>query len=183
MPMKHDEKGPNRTSIEEICRTTWKPLYQFIYYKVQNREEAQEITQETYIKAIPYFQKGQVESAKHMGFLKAVALNLIRDSWRMKQRRGTTLHLDSIPPLGAAVEDETRLSDDRFLIEKALGQLNREQQKVIELRILKGYSTAETAKLMGKTEGNIRVMQHRALQALAAIMKRFQETGGIYNEK
>ncbi|MFC5601753.1 RNA polymerase sigma factor [Sporosarcina koreensis] len=181
--MKHDEKGPNDTSIEEICRTTWKPLYQFIYYKVQNREEAQEITQETYIKAIPYLQKGRIDSAKHMSFLKTVALNLIRDSWRMKQRRGTPLHLDSITTPEAAVEDETRLSDERFLIEKALGQLNDEQRNVIELRILKGYSTAETAKLMGKTDGNIRVMQHRALQALAAIMKGFQGMGGMNNEE
>lgn len=34
-------------SIEEICSETWKPLYRFIYWRVQNREEAEEIVQET----------------------------------------------------------------------------------------------------------------------------------------
>ncbi|MDW0116562.1 RNA polymerase sigma factor [Sporosarcina thermotolerans] len=183
MPMKHDELGPNNTPIEEICRTTWEPLYRFIYYKVQNREEAQEITQETYIKAIPYFRKGRIESAKYLSFLKTIALNLIRDSWRKKQRRGTTIELDAIQPLEAAVDDETSLSDQRFLIEKALGQLNEEQRTVIELRILKGYSTAETAKIMDKNDGNIRVMQHRALQALASILKKMNENGGMRNER
>src|SRR5690606_15290993 len=117
-PMKHDELGPSKPSIEEVCRKTWEPLYRFIYYKVQNREEAQEITQETYIKAIPYFRKGRIDSDKYMGFLKTVALNLIRDSWRKAQRRGTTIEFEAIQPLDSAVDDETGLSDQRFLIEK-----------------------------------------------------------------
>ncbi|WP_243120828.1 hypothetical protein [Pelotomaculum sp. FP] len=37
-------------SIEQICLATWEPLYRFIYFKVQNREEAEDITQETYVK-------------------------------------------------------------------------------------------------------------------------------------
>lgn len=40
----------DRDAIEKICLDTWEPLYRFIYYKVQNREEAEDITQETYIR-------------------------------------------------------------------------------------------------------------------------------------
>ena len=44
--LKKAAKGDHK-SIEQICLTTWEPLYRFIYYKVQNREEAEDITQET----------------------------------------------------------------------------------------------------------------------------------------
>lgn len=39
-------------AIKEICSSTWEYLYRFIYYKVQNRQETGDITQETYVKAI-----------------------------------------------------------------------------------------------------------------------------------
>lgn len=68
-------------------------------------------------------------------------------------------------------EDHTEVSARRLLIENALKELNEEQRKVIELRIIKGYTAAETGRLMKKKEGNIRVLQYRALRKLAEILK------------
>ncbi|NNA37656.1 RNA polymerase sigma factor, partial [Pseudomonas lundensis] len=62
-----------------MCLATWQSLYRFIYYKVQNREEAEDITQETYLKALSYMQKKNNKIEKHISFLKTVALNIIRD--------------------------------------------------------------------------------------------------------
>lgn len=173
MPEMKSGDENNLPSIEEICRSTWGPVYRFIYYKVQNREEAEEIVQEAYMKAIPYLEKGRVDSDKIIGFLKTVALNVLRDRWRMKKRRGTTADIEAIDPSESSIEDPTDSSVDRMLIEKALNELNEETRTIIELRILKGYSTAETARLLNKTEGNIRVIQHRALQLLGKILKSY----------
>jgi RNA polymerase sigma-70 factor, ECF subfamily len=55
MPDFKSRQQPNERSsnfIEDICTDTWEPVYRFIYYKVQNREEAEDTTQETYVKAI-----------------------------------------------------------------------------------------------------------------------------------
>ncbi|WP_099159121.1 RNA polymerase sigma factor [Virgibacillus ndiopensis] len=158
-------------SIEEICNTTWEPIYRFIYYKVQNREEAEDITQETYIKAMSHLQSGKVNPSKYIGFLKTVALNVLRDLWRKKKRRGTAVNIELINQMDDTAEDPAEMSAQRHLIENALSKLNKEQRTVIELRILKGYSVAETARLMNKKEVTIRVMQHRALQMLADILK------------
>ncbi|MCM3763854.1 RNA polymerase sigma factor [Neobacillus niacini] len=60
-------------SVEEICEATWKSVYKFIYYKVQNREEAEDITQETYVKAMANI-PGEAYSPKNIElFLKTVA--------------------------------------------------------------------------------------------------------------
>ncbi|WP_456307885.1 RNA polymerase sigma factor [Geobacillus vulcani] len=168
--MVHANEDSRVNWIEHLCLSTWESVYRLIYFKVQNREEAEDITQETYVRAIPYLQKNHVPPDKQMAFLKTVALNIIRDRWRQHQRRGTTADLEAIAPKEAAFEDPAEWSVQRMTIEKALNELNEEQRTVIELRIIKGYSVAETAQIMNKKETTIRVMQHRALQSLTRIL-------------
>ena len=154
-------------SIDDICEQTWEALYRYIYYKVQNREEAEDITQETYIKSLSYPKFNNIKFNEYIAFFKTVALNLIRDRWRKNKIRGTNINLDSIAYSKASVND---ISDQQLFIKSSLDKLNEEQRKVIELRIIEGYSVSETAELMGKKEGNIRVLQYRALKNLVNIM-------------
>lgn len=158
------------TSIEAICASTWKYIYRFIYYRVQNREEAEDITQETYARALSHFQKGNVGIDRYVGFLKTISINIIKDKWRMAKRRGANVDIEAVSPEETAIEDDAEASTQRILIENALKSLNEEQQRVIELRILRGYSVAEAAKIMNKKEGTLRTLQYRALQALAQIL-------------
>ncbi|HHV28920.1 RNA polymerase sigma factor [Acetivibrio mesophilus] len=158
-------------SVEEICSSTWEAVYRFIYYKVQNRQEAEDITQETYVKALSHLQKNSVKIEQYTGFLKTVALNILRDKWRKKKRRGTNVNIEAIDAEKTAIEDETEASAQRELIRNALDRLNEEQRMVVELRILKGYSVAETARIIKKKESTVRVLQYRALQTLASILK------------
>ncbi|MCC2684412.1 MAG: polymerase, sigma-24 subunit, subfamily [Paenibacillaceae bacterium] len=162
-------------SIEEICTATWESLYRFVYFKVQNRQEAEDTTQETYVKAYSHLQSGKVAPDKYIAFLKTIALNLIRDSWRRKKRRGPSIDVESVDPAHFAVEDHTEESAQRQAVQEALAQLNEDQRTVIELRILKGYSVADTAKLMGKQEVAIRVIQHRALKQMASLLNPIRE--------
>jgi len=158
-------------SIEEICTSTWEPLYRFIYFKVQNRQEAEDITQETYAKALSQISNNNIKIDKYISFLKTVSLNIIRDRWRKNKRWGENVNYENVNPEVTSEEDHTEVSARRLLIENALKELNEEQRKVIELRIIKGYTAAETGRLMKKKEGNIRVLQYRALRKLAEILK------------
>jgi len=168
--LKEDKDGDLKT-IEQLCTSTWETIYKFIYFKVQNREEAEDITQETYVKALSYLQKNSNKIDKQIGFLKTIALNVLRDQWRKNKRQGVSVNFELIDPKKCALEDSTESSAQRMLMETALNQLGEEQRTVIELRIIKGYSVAETAKMMDKKEATIRVMQYRALQALSKILK------------
>lgn len=158
-------------SIEEICASTWEPLYRFIYYKVQNREEAEDIIQDTFVKAIPYMQKGSARIEKHIGFLKTVSLNILRDKWRKKKHQAININLDDVKPEEISIEDSAEVSAQREQLKDALNRLNEEQRKVIELRILKGFTVTETARIMNKSEGAVRVLQYRSLKALSIILK------------
>jgi RNA polymerase sigma-70 factor, ECF subfamily len=167
--MEHKSKG-DKEFIEAICAQTWKELYRFIYYKVQNREEAQDITQETYVRAISYLDKNRGHIQNYGGYLRTIAINIIRDQWRRKKRVGYSINIDDIDPETYKEEDFTDVVNDRSVVQEALKQLKPEQQEVITLRIIKGYSTAETAKIMGRKEGTIRVIQYRALRILSELL-------------
>lgn len=158
--------------IEELCTSTWEHVYRFIYYKVQNREEAEDITQETYVKAISHLQKNNIRIERYIGFLKAVSLNVLRDRWRKYKHMGVKVNIEEANLFEAAADDLAEQASQRLLIEKAMKELNEEQRIVIELRIIKGYSAAEAAVLMNKKEGTIRVLQYRALQNLGAILRK-----------
>ena len=58
-----------------------------------------------------------------------------------------------------------------MFIRRSLDKLSDDQRKVVELRIIKGYSVSETAKIMDIKAGNVRVLQYRALKSLVTIMK------------
>lgn len=171
--MKNEQK--NKEIIEKLCIDTWRELYRFIYYKVQNREEAEDITQETYAKVISFFNKNEITILEYKSYLKTIAINLIRDQWRIKQRRGTSVNIEDVEAEKIALEDFTDSLNDREQIVQAMNQLTKEQKRVIELRIIKGYTVAETGRLMEKSEGAIRVLQLRSVRALAKILKEERE--------
>ena len=164
-------KIDDEKDVEQLCLNTWEPLYRFVYFKVQNREEAEDITQETYIKAISYMKKNNIKIDKFISFLKAVALNVLRDKWRKSKRQEMPINIEDINPVESSVDDQTELMGQREIIQNALMMLKEDQRTVVDLRILKGYSAADTAKKMDITEGNVRVLQYRALQNLTRILK------------
>lgn len=160
----------NLKSIEDICEQTWEPLYRYIYYKVQNREEAEDITQETYVKSLAYSKFNKIKFNEYIAFFKTVAINIIKDRRRQNKIRGTNINIDSISPSEASVDDISDITNQQLFLKNSLKKLNEKQRKVVELRIIKGYSVSETAKIMDITEGNIRVLQYRALKNLEKIM-------------
>jgi len=162
--------GGDQYSIEQVCLKTWEPLYRYIYFKVQNREEAEDITQETFVRALSYWKKEKLDLDKWPGFLKTIALNILRDRWRQKKRRGIALDFEKVNPSQLVSDDEQNSVTMRLQIENALAKLSAEQRRILELRIIQGYSVAETAGLVGKTEGAVRTAQYRALKALAQIL-------------
>ncbi len=156
--------------IEKLCMDTWREVYRFIYYKVGNREEAEDITQETYAKAMVYLRNEYAVIENYSAYLKAIALNLIRDEWRKQKKEPVSVDIEELD-LAAMEEDFTKTSEQRQTLKEALENLKEDQRRVIELRILKGYSVKETAAILKKKESHIRVIQLRALEKLAGILK------------
>jgi RNA polymerase sigma-70 factor (ECF subfamily) len=123
-----------------------------------------------YVRAIAYLEKHQNTVLDYRNYLKTIAMNIIRDQWRKKQR-GERVDAEEVYSLEMGEGDFTDEVNERTVVEEAMKQLTTKQQEVITLRIIKGYSAADTARIMGCKEGTVRVIQYRALQALSEILK------------
>lgn len=97
-----------------------------------------------------------------------IARSRLIDAWRREQRRPQTVGVDPDQmPDGAvlgAPADEFALR--RAAVDEILAQLTPDQRAVLVLRHLHQFSVAETAAILGKGEGAVRVLQHRALRSL-----------------
>lgn len=166
-----NQQNEQQEWMEQLCISTWKEIYRFVYYKVQNREEAEDITQETYARALSYLNKSDSKVSDYTNYLKTISINIIRDKWRAKMRRGDRINIEELHPEIMATKDFSDDIGEQEELREAMQQLTKDQQTVIALRIIKGYSSAETAKMMKKKEATVRVMQYRALKALAKILQ------------
>lgn len=164
--MLEQAKSGNRQALNQLVSFHWQPLYRYIYYKVRQKEEAEELTQETLLKAVSYLPKFEERGIPFRSFLMRIASNLVTDHWRKKARGGDTLPLtEAVVLSNDAGPDELAILEERkTIVHHAIETLPEEQKKVIQLRLLEGMSIKEAADLMKKTEGALKMLQQRALQ-------------------
>jgi RNA polymerase sigma-70 factor, ECF subfamily len=143
-------------------------VYSYVYSRVGNRADAEDLTQQVALKSLPRLRDGYPELAVR-AYLYATARSVMASFWSHRaltpeaelpedlwiDGRGDEL---ASPPLAAA------------RLRCTLNALPANYRLVLELRFLRGYSLRETAAEMGKTVGSVKVTQLRALRAAARVM-------------
>lgn len=160
----------DRTSLNILTTKYWQPIYRFVYHKVSDVDDAQEIAQETFLKALRALPRYQAMNASFKTYLLRIAQNLITDLWRKRGRSPQLIDIaDYQEPLvddSAAPETATLKAELQHDIKRLIAQLPEEQQRAIQLRLITGLSVSDTAQIMGKTDAAIKMLQQRALKNL-----------------
>jgi len=146
-------------------------VYRFLLARVGDADAAEEITSEVFLRLIEKIDKYRISPKDNVSIFSAwlyrLAYNKMIDIIR-KQKR--TKHVAIENAFGLASkgnlneEVETKLEVEHVV--QKLQFLNEQQRQVIVLRFLEGYSVAETAGIMQKSEGAIKALQHRSLNSL-----------------
>jgi RNA polymerase sigma factor (sigma-70 family) len=140
-------------------------VYAFIYARVGNRADAEDLTQQVAMKAIPRLRQGAPASAVR-GYLFATARSVLGAFWSVRLGLSEAeLHDDLAlkPPVSGPSEASLERA------QKILAALSDNYRRVLELRFLHGYSLKEVAAEMRSTVGAVKVMQLRALRAAAKV--------------
>jgi len=150
-------------------------IYRYVYYRVGSESEAEDLTEQVFLKAWEAIDRYQLRGAPFAAWLYRLAHNLVIDHYR---GRHPNTPLDDIaeaeePGIDVLVSVENQLEAEE--VREALRKLHPEHQQLIVLRFIEGLSHAEVALLIGKSEGAARVIQHRALQALAKALQISEE--------
>ncbi|KQL50366.1 hypothetical protein AN964_22105 [Heyndrickxia shackletonii] len=156
---------------ETIWREHWKEIYLYIYYRTNNKEEAEDIAQETFMKAIRSEHRYKDQDVTVIALLKTIARNLMIDRWRNKQKRPITTQMEPHIMFESDEKGPEELISDKDEVRYALSLLNEDQQQIIKYRILQGYSIKKTAELLRKTESYIKVNQFRAIEFIRNQLK------------
>jgi RNA polymerase sigma-70 factor (ECF subfamily) len=143
-------------------------IYRFIYAKVGNREEAEDLTSQVFVKALHRIDSSR-DPQSVQGWLFQVARTTVADHWREFYRLRTD-SLDGLLSDGwEAAADEATLPatqvDER--VEQILSRLPNRYREVLTYRFLRNYSIKETAEKMRISEANVKVLQFRALRRAA----------------
>ena len=156
---------PAASRATDIALDELELVYAFIYARVGNRADAEDLTQQVALKAIPRLRQGSPASAIR-GYLFATARSVLGAFWSTRLglseaelREDLALAVPTQPAAEAGVET----------VQQILAQLSDNYRRVLELRFLHGYSLKEVAAEMKSTVGAIKVMQLRALRAAARI--------------
>lgn len=150
----------------ELYRKYVTPIYRYIRTRVSTDRDAEDLTEQVFLKAFEALDTYQERGAPFGAFLYMVARNAVVDHYRSQKE---IEQIDDLSTLGS--EDrgaEADLIDRQNLLEinNALVKLPDNYREVIRLRVLMEMPTVEVAAWMGKKPSTVRVILHRALKAL-----------------
>ncbi len=154
-------------------------IYRYVYSKVGNREEAEDLTSQIFIKAVRGVntERGLLSMQK---WLFQVARTTIADYWRVHYRISVS-SLEALLETGWEGPSETEEfatirnnPDER--VQYLLHALPERYAEVLTCRFLLNFTIRETAEKMGLTEANVKVLQFRALKRAAELEESVQKT-------
>lgn len=169
MPEEHAATSPHPLDLDALYRAHVRAIYAFIYSRVGNREAAEDITSEVFMKALSHLDPGRPERSI-VAWLYRVALNAVNDYWRIVQR-APIIALDEARALRSPrpLRDMGRQEQTAARAAALLDRLPENYRTVLSCRLLQGLSVAETAAQIGISEANVKVLQHRALKRAAEL--------------
>ena len=147
-------------------------IYRFVYLKVPTRQDAEDITAETFLKAWQYIQeKKPIHTLQ--AFLYQIARNLIVDFYRSRGAPMESIDEKEIviaDSTDLTLEEKMALKSDMQGVEAALRQLKDAYREVIVLHYLNELSLKEVGRIMEKSQGATRVLLHRGIKAVRGIL-------------
>src|SRR5881397_3584133 len=157
----------DRDALEQLYLLHFDRIYSYLRVSVGNRHDAEDLTTQTFLRMLESIGRFRWRSAPFSAWLFRIAHNLAMDHFRARRRWQPE---EEVPePQGSeepSAELEAMQSIGRQSMLELIEQLSPEQQQVLTLKFVFNFPNADVAKILDKTEGAIKSLQHRALASL-----------------
>ena len=157
----------DREALEELYLLHFDRIYSYLHMSVGNRHDAEDLTTQTFLKMLESIKRFRWQSAPFSAWLFRIAHNLAMDHFRASRRWQPE---EDVPePPGEeepSAEAQALQSIGRQSMLELIENLSQEQQQVLTLKFVFNFPNAEVATILGKTEGAVKSLQHRALVSL-----------------
>jgi RNA polymerase sigma-70 factor (ECF subfamily) len=154
-------------AFAQLYESHFDKIFRYVVVKIRNQAEAEDMTQQVFIKAYESIGSYQSQGVPFTAWLFRIAHNQMVDYVR-KQSKKQTVPLDESLQIkdDSDVEHEVEVKIEMEKVVLATAKLTKAQREVISLRFAGGLSITEAAKTMRKSEGAIKALQHSAILAL-----------------
>ena len=147
-------------------------VFRFVYFRVNDRALAEDFTSETFLRALRRIGTITYQGRDIGAWFITIARNIVLDHLKSARHRLEMTTADTVEGKEHAESTESAVLDvlqsERLM--QAVAQLGDEQRECVMLRFVHGLSVSETAQVMGKNDGAIKALQHRAVRKLADLV-------------
>jgi RNA polymerase sigma-70 factor (ECF subfamily) len=163
----------DRDALEELYLLHFDRIYGYLHVSVGNRADAEDLTTQTFLRMLESIGRFRWQSAPFSAWLFRIAHNLAMDHFRASKRWQPQDEVPEEPGSAAPSADEEAMrSLGRESLLELIESLSPEQRQVLTLKFVFDFSNAGAAAVLGKSEGAIKSLQHRALTSLQKRLQR-----------
>ena len=172
----------DRDAFGRLYERYLKQIYRYVYFRVGNVHEAEDLTDTVFIKAWEALPTIVPHNFKVQAWLYRIAHNLVIDRFRTLHPDGSLDTLNEAHADGSSPEERYETNENTQDLARHITMLDPLLQEVLICRFVLGYSHSETADIMNRSVVYIRVLQHRALRKLKDLLdEEFLEDDGHRN--
>jgi RNA polymerase sigma-70 factor (ECF subfamily) len=161
----------DRRAFGALYRRYLDRVYGYCFYLLGDHHDAEDVTERTFLAALGAIGRFRDEGATFRAWLFRIAHNELANALRARSRQRTTSLETVIEP---AVDEDPAgmlgLAEEGRRLRRALASLSSDRRHVIVLRFVDELSAREIGAVLGRSEGAVRVLQHRALRELADLL-------------
>lgn len=146
-------------------------VYRYVRYRLENEQVVEDISGEVFLRLLDHLHRRKGEIHDLRAWLIGTASHLVNDFLRHKYRRPTE-DIEDHEMMAAPdnLAQAAEKNEEQAAVQKAMRKLTNEQQHVLALRFSQGFSVEDTARMMNKTSGAVKVLQFRALNMLRKLL-------------
>jgi RNA polymerase sigma-70 factor, ECF subfamily len=157
----------DRSALEELYLLHFDRIYSYLHMSVGSRHDAEDLTTQTFVKMLEAIGRFQWRSVPFSAWLFRIAHNLAMDHFRASRRWQPEEELpEAVHGEEISAEEQALVSLGETSMLALIERLSPEQRQVLTLKFVFRFSNAEAAAILGKTEGAVKSLQHRALASL-----------------
>jgi RNA polymerase sigma-70 factor (ECF subfamily) len=175
--------GSHPEAFGELYERHVRKIYNYIYYRTGNHDEAEDLTARVFQRALKHVANFQDQGVPFSAWLYRIAHNLVANWHRDRSRRPVVPLEDHmfIRGTGTHPETETIAIEEREMLLAAVQRLPPERQQLLILKFVERLSNAEIGSIMDRTEGAIKSLYHRTLNALRDEVRKLEEEAASKN--
>ena len=160
-----------KDAFAEIYGILLDPIYRYLYWNLYSREDAEDLAEEVFLKCLLNIGGYDPKRGTFKAWVFRIAHNLMVDHQRQRGRRGQEELKDEMEDGAPAVPQSLEEEERARVLRKSLDGLPSNQRQVIVMKFFADMNNSEVAKALGRSEGAVNAMQHRALRRLGKILE------------